>query len=112
MSGSPGLRCARCGRDDAPPITVPTFLGETGQRIVAEICADCWEDWKKHQMALINHYALNVRDADARSFLSRSMEGFLFGGDDEAGTGDDAPPGATPTPGAGPTPGPEPGPDS
>ena len=109
MSGANGVSCTRCGRDDAPRITVPTFPGETGQRIAAEICADCWEAWKKHQMALINHYALNVRDAEARNFLSRSMEGFLFGGDDDAGTGADAPAGAGPSPEPGPSPGPEPG---
>lgn len=91
MSNSSGLNCARCGLSDASPIPAPPFPGETGQRIVSGICAECWEAWKKHQMALINHYALNLRDAEARSFLTAAMEGFLFGGNDEAGTGSEAP---------------------
>ena len=98
MSNAEGTDCARCGRSGAPSIAGPTFPGDTGQRIAAEICADCWEAWKKHQMALINHYGLNVRQAEARSFLTRSMEAFLFHGDDEAGTGVEDPigPGGSP----------------
>ena len=84
--------CARCGLSDGARISAAPFPSDTGRRIAAEVCAECWEAWKKHQMALINHYALNVRDAEARSFLTSAMEGFLFGGDDEAGTGSDAPP--------------------
>lgn len=96
-----GTDCTRCGRVGAPSVSGPTFPGPTGARIATEICADCWEDWKKHQMALINHYALNVRDAAPRAFLTESMEAFLFGGDDEAGTGANAPPDAGPPPGSG-----------
>lgn len=87
MSEISGIDCVRCGRARVPPVTGPTFPGPTGERIAAEICADCWEDWKKHQMALINHYALNVREPAARTFLTQSMEAFLYGGDDEAGVG-------------------------
>jgi Fe-S cluster biosynthesis and repair protein YggX len=30
-------------------------------------------------MQLINHYALDVRTAEARAFLRRNVEAFLFG---------------------------------
>jgi Fe-S cluster biosynthesis and repair protein YggX len=36
-------------------------------------------------MQLINHYALDVRTAEARTFLRRSVEAFLF----EQGAGDE-----------------------
>ncbi len=93
MSDSNEFQCARCGRTDVAPIPAAPFPSETGRKIALEICTECWEAWKKHQMALINHYALNVRDPDARRFLTASMEGYLFGGDDEAGTDSGAPPG-------------------
>ena len=96
MNDSTEFSCSRCGRADAARIPAAPFPGEMGQRLTSEICADCWEAWKKHQMALINHYALNVRDAAARSFLTTTMDGFLFGGDDEAGTGLEAPSGSGP----------------
>jgi Fe-S cluster biosynthesis and repair protein YggX len=36
-------------------------------------------------MQLINHYALDVRTAEAREFLRRNVEAFLFG----EGSGDE-----------------------
>ena len=100
MNDSSDFRCSRCGRSDVAPILAAPFPNETGRRIASEICAECWEAWKKHQMALINHYALNVRDAEARNFLTATMDGFLFGGDDAAGTGSEAPSGSGPAPGS------------
>jgi Fe-S cluster biosynthesis and repair protein YggX len=38
----------------------------------------CWNDWTKQQTMLINHYGLNVMDPQARQFLTRNMEAFLF----------------------------------
>jgi Fe-S cluster biosynthesis and repair protein YggX len=49
-----------------------------GQRIVAEICRECWGLWLKQQTMLINHYGLNVMDPQARAFLTRNLDAFLF----------------------------------
>ena len=49
-----------------------------GARIVKEICQDCWGQWLRQQTMLINHYGLNVMDPQARSFLTKNMQGFLF----------------------------------
>jgi len=49
-----------------------------GQRIVAEICRECWGQWLKQQTMLINHYGLNVMDPQARAFLTRNLDAFLF----------------------------------
>lgn len=39
-------------------------------------------------MMLINHYGLNLMDAQARSFLTKNMEAFLFktGGEEDVDT--------------------------
>ena len=78
------LTCARCGKEkdgfDRPP-----FPGAIGTRILEGVCRDCWADWLKQQTMLINHYGLNVMDAQARQFLTRNMEAFLF----KAGSQDD-----------------------
>ena len=71
------VTCTRCGNTRAG-FEKPPFPGPAGQRIVDEICQDCWEQWKKQQMMLINHYGLNLMDAQARQFLTRNMEAFLF----------------------------------
>jgi Fe-S cluster biosynthesis and repair protein YggX len=79
----PSITCTRCGQERAG-FERPPFPGAIGQRIVAEICGDCWGQWLKQQTMLINHYGLNVMDPQARQFLTRNMEAFLF----KAGAGE------------------------
>lgn len=70
--------CVRCDRDDPRPLDAAPFVDARGAKILGEICADCWEDWKRRQMLLINHYGLNVRDPKAREFLYKNLDAFLF----------------------------------
>jgi len=61
------------------------FPGAIGARILEGTCPACWQLWLKQQTMLINHYGLNVMDPQARQFLTRNMEAFLF----KAGAGDE-----------------------
>jgi Fe-S cluster biosynthesis and repair protein YggX len=54
------------------------FQNDLGRRAYDQICATCWADWLKMQQQLINHYGLNLRDPQAKEFLFRQMEQFLF----------------------------------
>lgn len=72
------ITCTRCGQTRAGFERQP-FPGAIGGRIVAEICQDCWAQWVKQQTMLINHYGLNVMDPQARTFLTKNMQAFLFG---------------------------------
>ena len=78
------VTCARCGKEKEAFERAP-FPGAMGARILEGTCRDCWADWLKQQTMLINHYGLNVMDAQARQFLTRNMEAFLF----KAGRQDD-----------------------
>jgi Fe-S cluster biosynthesis and repair protein YggX len=79
------LQCVRCEKPDRKPILRSPFPNDLGQRLVAEICLECWDEWKQRQMLLINHYGLNVRDPRAREFLVTNLASFLFAeGDDQA----------------------------
>jgi Fe-S cluster biosynthesis and repair protein YggX len=73
----PDTTCSRCGQTregfDRPP-----FPGPIGQRAQQEICTECWAQWLKQQTMLINHYGLNLMDPQARGFLLKNMEAFLF----------------------------------
>jgi Fe-S cluster biosynthesis and repair protein YggX len=71
------LTCARCGKEKEAFDRMP-FPGAIGARILEGTCRDCWADWLKQQTMLINHYGLNVMDSQARQFLMRNMEAFLF----------------------------------
>ena len=72
------IKCVRCGQSRAGFERAP-FPGQVGARIVAEICQECWQLWVKQQTMLINHYGLNVMDPQARGFLTKNMQAFLFG---------------------------------
>ena len=74
----PDVKCARCGQTRSGFDRAP-FPGQIGTRVVQEICQQCWSDWIKQQTMLINHYGLNVMDPQARSFLTKNMQSFLFG---------------------------------
>ena len=76
--------CSRCNQPDREPLGVAPFPDDRGTRIAVEICSECWEDWKRRQMLLINHYGLNVRDKKARGFLYQNLDAFLFGTGDQA----------------------------
>ena len=73
----PAVTCARCGETRDGFEKAP-FPGAMGARIVEGVCQRCWADWLKQQTMLINHYGLNVMDPQARQFLTRNMEAFLF----------------------------------
>jgi Fe-S cluster biosynthesis and repair protein YggX len=73
----PAVMCARCG-ETRDGFEKPPFPGSLGARIVEGVCQRCWGDWLKQQTMLINHYGLNVMDPQARQFLTRNMEAFLF----------------------------------
>jgi Fe-S cluster biosynthesis and repair protein YggX len=72
------VRCTRCGHERAQIDSAP-FRDELGARIHESICQACWDEWLQRQMQLINHYALDVRTDEARDFLRRNVEAFLFG---------------------------------
>lgn len=74
------IRCRRCANDAAPLEKAP-FRNELGERILGEICAQCWKEWLQHQTLLINHYGLDPRDASAKKFLYEQIEQVLFEGD-------------------------------
>jgi Fe-S cluster biosynthesis and repair protein YggX len=56
------------------------FRNAIGERVLEEICQDCWGEWLQHQTLLINHYALDPRDPKARAFLYEQIEKVLLEG--------------------------------
>jgi Fe-S cluster biosynthesis and repair protein YggX len=71
------ITCQKCGATK-PGFEKAPFPGVMGARILEGTCPDCWQQWLKQQTMLINHYGLNVMDPQARQFLTRNMEAFLF----------------------------------
>ena len=71
------IACVRCNAQKEGFERAP-FPGAIGARVLEGICRECWGDWLKQQTMLINHYGLNVMDPQARQFLTRNMDAFLF----------------------------------
>ena len=71
------IECRRCG--EGPTLAKPPFRNELGERIVAEVCQNCWKEWLQHQTLLINHYGLDPRDPKSLEFLYKQVEEVLLG---------------------------------
>ena len=71
------IQCERCGQSGAQ-LPKPPLRNELGERVFRSICQQCWDQWLRYQTALINHNGLDVREKDAREFLTANMEAFLF----------------------------------
>ena len=72
------ITCVRCGQQ-GPQLAKPPLRNALGERVFASVCQRCWDQWLRYQTALINHNGLDVRDKEAREFLSANMEAFFFG---------------------------------
>jgi Fe-S cluster biosynthesis and repair protein YggX len=79
------VHCARCGRTDAPALARQPLPGKRGAEIRERICADCWGEWLKMEVMVINELRLNFMDAAAQETLSKHMQDFLFPGGTEIG---------------------------
>ena len=71
------LTCERCG-EVGPQLAKPPLRNELGARIFQSVCQRRWDQWLRYQTALINHNGLDVREKDARDFLTANMSAFFF----------------------------------
>ncbi len=71
------IECRRCSQ--GPRLERAPFRNDLGQRIVEQICGNCWKEWLEHQTILINHYGLDPRDQKSRDFLYAQIEEVLLG---------------------------------
>jgi len=74
------VHCARCGRPEAPALPRPPLPGKAGQELREKICADCWAEWQKSEVMVINELRLNFMDPGSQEILNKHMRDFLFPG--------------------------------
>jgi len=74
------VKCARLGIE-AEGLEKPPFPGPEGQRIFDNISVQAWQEWLKLQTMLINEHRLTPFEPEARKFLAKEREKFLFGGE-------------------------------
>jgi Fe-S cluster biosynthesis and repair protein YggX len=54
------------------------YPGKLGQRILANVSKQGWQQWLEHQTILINENNLNMLDENAQSYLKKQLERFFF----------------------------------
>lgn len=72
---------------ELPALAFQPYPGKLGERIVAEISAEGWQQWLNHQTMLINEHRLSPINPEHRKFLEAEMEKFLFGEGSEKPSG-------------------------
>ena len=77
MSEPAARTCRRCGRA-VPALQAPPFPGPLGREVQAAGCAECWEEWRQHEVRLINELRLNFMDPAAQEALGRHMREFFL----------------------------------
>ena len=77
-------RLVKCNRHGAEMegLTAPPFPGAFGEKVYNEISKSAWDEWLKLQTMLINEHRLTPFEPEAKAFLAKEREKFLFGGED------------------------------
>lgn len=74
---SDAVQCVRCGRAEAPALEQQVYPGPTGAEIESKVCADCWQEWERMEVIVINELRLNFMSPESQSRLEREMREFL-----------------------------------
>ncbi len=70
------VTCVRCGLV-APKLAKAPVHGELGQKILDQVCVNCWQEWKSQSVNIVNHYGLQPADPNDRQTLYEFMKEFL-----------------------------------
>lgn len=72
------VNCVLLG-EEAEGLDYAPYPEELGQRIYDGVSKQAWQRWLGHQTMLINEYRLTPMELEARKFLEKEMDKFLFG---------------------------------
>lgn len=72
------VKCIKLGMEAEGLERLP-YPGDLGQRILANVSQQAWQQWLRQQTMLINEYRLVPFEPQARKFLEQQMEQFFFG---------------------------------
>lgn len=68
--------CARCG-EHKPRLERAPFGGPLGAEVLARVCAECWAEWRRVEVMVINELRLNFMDPAAQEILAAELRKFL-----------------------------------
>lgn len=79
----PVITCSRCGKEKEAVTKTAFYRGEVRDKLIANACQDCWDEWIKMQIMLINEYRLNLMDPATDDFLNKQVLAFFNLGEED-----------------------------
>lgn len=70
------IRCKRCGEEREPLAAAP-YNSPLGQLILVHTCQNCFTEWKKFSLMVLNEYRLKPFLPQDRAVLEKHMKEFL-----------------------------------
>jgi Fe-S cluster biosynthesis and repair protein YggX len=70
------IQCVHC-RQEGPRLAKAPISGELGKVVAAQVCANCWAEWRAQSVLIVNHYGLQPADPNDRAQLYEFMKEFL-----------------------------------
>ncbi len=77
------LTCSRCKQEKEGVAKTAFYTGDVKKLLLEHACQDCWEQWIKMQIMIINEYRLNLMDPKSDEILNKQVLAF-FGLDPNA----------------------------
>lgn len=71
------VECSRCG-ETREGLERPPYPGELGRQILENACAECWAEWQKMEVMVINELRLNFMDPRSLEVLGQHIRDFFF----------------------------------
>ncbi|MAF99784.1 MAG: oxidative damage protection protein [Acidiferrobacteraceae bacterium] len=84
------VHCVKLNRE-AEGLDFAPWPGALGERLLASVSKEAWQEWMAHQTRLINEQQLNPMERSARKYLAQQAEAWFFGGEVEQPEGFIAP---------------------
>ncbi len=70
------VECSRCGRT-AAALSRPPYAGELGRELQERVCAECWAEWQRMEIMVINELRLNFMDPRSMDVLAEEVRKFF-----------------------------------
>jgi Fe-S cluster biosynthesis and repair protein YggX len=71
------ISCSRCHRDAPSLDRRPPLPAPLADLVLASVCAECWSEWEKQEVMVINELRLNFMDPRAAEMLHQKLREFL-----------------------------------
>ena len=73
----PVVTCTRCHREAPGLAQRPPLPSPLAEQILESVCADCWAEWEKQEVMVINELRLNFMDPNAAVVLQQKLREFV-----------------------------------